>query len=227
MTRVVAERTTGYLSMRFCGLPARAAHGVIYRLNLVRGIVFMFVLHDGLTSKYGKPFLMCCARRLTLKKSISTERLFVHINMLPAHRKKGEQALGRSRGGLTTKIHACVEGLGQLANFILTGGQVNDVTQAKALIEEIMPGSVSADKAYDSDDLLSYIADKGAQAVIPPRANRKEQREYDRDHYRNRNIIERFFAKLKQFRRVATRYDKLASRFKSFVEIAASMIWLK
>ena len=104
---------------------------------------------------------------------------------------------------------------------------MNDVTQAKALIEEIMPGSVSADKAYDSDDLLSYIADKGAQVVIPPRANRKEQREYDRDHYRNRNIIERFFAKLKQFRRVATRYDKLASRFKSFVEIAASMIWLK
>jgi len=66
---------------------------------------------------------------------------------------------------------------------------VNDVTQAKALIEEIMPGSVSEDKAYDSDDLLIYIAEKRAKAVIPPRANRKEQREFDRDHYRNRNII--------------------------------------
>jgi transposase len=120
-----------------------------------------------------------------------------------------------------------VEGLGQLARFILTGGQVHDVTQAQVLIEEMQPDAVLADKAYDADELLHCIESKNAKAVIPPKANRKEQRAFDRHQYRNRNVIERFFARLKQFRRVATRYDKLASRFASFVELAASMLWLK
>ena len=128
---------------------------------------------------------------------------------------------------MTTKIHACVEGLGQLARFILTGGQVHDVTQAQVLIEEMQPDAVLADKAYDADELLHCIESKNAKSVIPPKANRKEQRAFDRHQYRNRNVIERFFARLKQFRRVATRYDKLASRFASFVELAASMLWLK
>jgi transposase len=128
---------------------------------------------------------------------------------------------------LTTKIHACVEGLGQLARFILTGGQVHDVTQAQALIEQMQPEVVLADKAYDADALLAGIESKNAKAVIPPKANRKEQREFDRHQYRNRNVIERFFARLKQFRRVATRYDKLASRFGSFVALVASVLWLK
>ena len=128
---------------------------------------------------------------------------------------------------MTTKIHACVEGLGQLARFTLTGGQVHDVTQAQALIEHIQPGAVLADKAYDADVLLAYIDSKDAKAVIPPKTNRKNQRTFDKHQYRNRNVIERFFAKLKQFRRVATRYDKLASRFASFVTLAAFVIWLK
>jgi transposase len=128
---------------------------------------------------------------------------------------------------LTTKIHACVEGLGQLARFILTGGQVHDVTQAQALIEQMQPEVVLADKAYDADALLACIESKNAKAVIPPKANRKEQREFDRHQYRNRHVIERFFARRKQFRRVATRYDKLASRFGSFVALVASVLWLK
>lgn len=128
---------------------------------------------------------------------------------------------------MTTKIHACVEGLGQLAQFILTGGQVHDVTQAQALIEKIQPQAVLADKAYDADVLLAYIKGKNAKAVIPQKVNRKTQRNFDRYHYRNRNLIERFFARLKQFRRVATRYDKLASRFASFIALVASVLWLR
>lgn len=128
---------------------------------------------------------------------------------------------------MTTKIHACVEGLGQLVCCILTGGQVNDVTQGVPLLAQIEPGAVLADKAYDADALPTCIASKGAEAVIPPKVNRKVQRWFDRHRYRNRNVIERFFAQLKQFRRVATRYDKLASRFESFVLIAASVLWLK
>ena len=128
---------------------------------------------------------------------------------------------------MTTKIHACVEGLGQLARFILTGGQVHDVTQAQALIETVEPQAVLADKAYDANALLECIGEKKAKAVIPPTAARKVQRAYDRHQYRNRNVIERFFAKLKQFRRVATRYDKLASRFASFIALTASLFWLQ
>ena len=110
---------------------------------------------------------------------------------------------------------------------ILTGGQEHDVTQGAVLLTDIEPEAVVADKAYDADPLLLCIAAIGAKAVIPPRANRKVQRHFDRDLYRNRNVIERFFAQLKQFRRVATRYDKLASRFESFVILAASVLWLK
>ena len=128
---------------------------------------------------------------------------------------------------MTTKTHACVEGLGQLAQFILTAGQVHDVTQAEALLETIQPEAVVADKAFDADALLDYIKRKHARAVIPPKANRQSQRPFDRDHYRNRNVVERFFARLKQFRRIATRYDKLASRFASFVALAAAILWLK
>lgn len=94
-------------------------------------------------------------------------------------------------------------------------------------MENIEPQAVLADKAYDANALLDCISDKNAKAVIPPTATRKVQREYDRHQYRNRNVIERFFAKLKQFRRVATRYDKLASRFASFVAITASFLWLQ
>lgn len=110
---------------------------------------------------------------------------------------------------------------------ILTGGQVHDVTQAAVLLADIEPEAVLADKAYDADALLQCIESKGAKAVIPPKANRKTQRSFDRHQYRNRNVVERFFAQLKQFRRVATRYDKLVSRFESFVVIVASALWLK
>lgn len=104
---------------------------------------------------------------------------------------------------------------------------MHDATQATTLLKEIKPQAVLADKAHDSNALLNCIVAKNAKAVIPPKANRKEQREFDIHQYKNRNLVERFFAHIKQFRRVATRYDKLAERFASFVAIAASMLWLK
>lgn len=124
-------------------------------------------------------------------------------------------------------MHACVDGLGQLVRCIVTGGEVHDVTQATTLLAEIEPDAVLADKAYDANALLDFIRKKGAKVVIPPKASRKEPHPFDRHHYRNRNLIERFFANLKQFRRIATRYDKLASRFESFVVLTASVLWLK
>ena len=89
------------------------------------------------------------------------------------------------------------------------------------------PQAVLVDKADDTNSLLQCIADKNAKAVIPRKANRKDLRKFDKHQYRNRNLVERFFARIKQFRRVATRYDKLASRFASFVALTASVLWLR
>lgn len=128
---------------------------------------------------------------------------------------------------MSTKIHAAVDGLGNLARFRLTGGERNDITEAANLIEGMQNiGAVVADKAFDATSLLVTIEAMNATAVIPPRANRKELRGYDKHLYKSRNLIERFFARLKQFRRIATRYDKLDIRFAAFISIAASLIWL-
>lgn len=128
---------------------------------------------------------------------------------------------------MSTKIHAAVDGLGNLARFRLTGGERHDITEAANLINGIENvGVVVADKAFDAAGLLGCIKAMNATAVIPPKTNRKVIRSYDRHVYKSRNIIERFFARLKQFRRIATRYDKLDIRFEAFISIAAALIWL-
>ena len=119
-----------------------------------------------------------------------------------------------------------VEGLGSLARFRLTGGEAGDSPEALPLLQNVRPGSVSADKAYDSDSIVDYLTAANIEAVIPPRCNRLEQRVFDKQRYKNRNLVERFFCRIKQFRRIATRYDKLAQRFASFVALAAAIIWL-
>ncbi len=110
--------------------------------------------------------------------------------------------------------------------MILTGGQVADVTQGAALVAAIPAGAVVADKGYDSDALIETIEATGAQAIIPPRSNRLTQRKVDWHRYKARNLVERFFNRLKQFRRLATRYDKLARRFNAFLHLACAYIWL-
>jgi putative transposase len=106
-------------------------------------------------------------------------------------------------------------------------GQRNDIAFAHDLIDGIHADAAIADKGYDADHLVNSIAESGAEIVIPPKRNRKVQRDYDRDLYKERNRIERFFNKLKQFRRVATRYDKLLANFMGFVKLAAIAIWLR
>ncbi|MCP3724706.1 IS5 family transposase [Paraburkholderia sp. CNPSo 3272] len=159
------------------------------------------------------------------------EEVFIDSTIVRAHQhaagapKKGDQALGRSRGGLSTKIHALVDGLGMLAKS-RTGGQAGDSPKAMPLLGDVIPGSVAADKAYYTDALIAHLHTLDVQVVIPSRANRLEQRDLDKHLYRFRNLVERFFARIKQFRRVATRYDKLSERLTSFIALAASFIWL-
>jgi len=133
------------------------------------------------------------------------------------------QALGRSKGGNSTKIHLLSESLGLPLRIRLTPGQASDYPQALPLLEGLAVHTVIADRGYDGDALLDAIPNP----VIPPKKNRIIQREYDKHLYKERSAIERTFLHLKNFRRVATRYDKLASSFLSFVLIAASLLWLK
>jgi len=119
-----------------------------------------------------------------------------------------------------------VDALGRPMRFVLSAGEAHDCTQANHLLEDIHTEHVIADKAYDSESVLEKIKDLGAIAVIPPKSNRKVQRAYDRELYKRRNLIERTFNKLKRFRRIATRYDRKAVYFCSFLYLAASLLWL-
>jgi transposase len=127
---------------------------------------------------------------------------------------------------LTTKIHALVDALGNPANLILTAGQTHDLVCAQDLIENADPEALIADKAYDAAPLIDSLAQREIKPVIPPRANRKTKRECDFALYRERNLIERFFNKIKHFRAIATRYDKLARNFLAAVQLVSAIILL-
>ena len=138
-----------------------------------------------------------------------------------------EQELGRSKGGFTTKLHAACDALGNPVRFFLTAGQRSAYTKARDLIEGKTMKALLADKGYDANYMIEAASNVGAEAVIPPRAGRKIKREYDSDLYKERNLIERMFNKMKNFRRVATRYDKLDVAYMAFALIAGIYLWLK
>lgn len=140
---------------------------------------------------------------------------------------QSDQALGRRRGGFTTKVHVAGNGLGQPVERTTTPGQASNNGQAGALLADHEPEAVVADRGYDSAALVEEVEARGAEAVIPPRKNRKEPREIDRHLYQERNVAERFWSKVKQYRRVATRYDKRAVNDLAFVVVAAIMVLLQ
>jgi transposase len=120
-----------------------------------------------------------------------------------------------------------VSGLGLPVTVVLSPGQAADVRQAEELMRGVPAEVVIGDKGYDSDALVEAIEARGAEAVIPPKKNRKVQREYDKERYKDRNLVERFFGKIKQYRRVATRYEKTARNFLAFVHVASIMVLLQ
>jgi len=134
------------------------------------------------------------------------------------------QAIGRSRGGLTTKILALADALGTLVRFVLLPGQRHDTVGVPPLIEGAAFGALLGDKAFDTDWLRAELDARGAAAVIPPKANRKAVISFDRDMYRWRHLIENTFAKLKEFRAVATRYDKTDTSYAATIHLAAAII---
>ena len=137
-----------------------------------------------------------------------------------------EQALGTSRGGRTSKLHAAADETGRPRLILLTAGNASDAATAPTLLAALGPfRRLVADRGYDSDAIRRLIAERGAEAVIPPSSPRVRQIPYDPIAYRQRNLVERLWCRLKDWRRVATRYDKLARNYLATVYLAALMIY--
>ena len=111
--------------------------------------------------------------------------------------------------------------------FLLTGGERHDITQADALIADYDFDRVIADCSYDADDFVQMIIDKEAEAIIPPRRNRKQSREYDRHLYKERHLVECFINKIKHYRRIFSRFEKLVGRYLGFLSFVGALIWLR
>jgi transposase len=136
--------------------------------------------------------------------------------------------MGRSRGGLTTKIHALVDAYGLPIALKLTEGQAHDGRSAQDMLEAITQGQILlADRAYDSDALRQSLAERGAWANVKPMPNRKNLPSFSPFLYRYRNLVERFFNKLKHFRAIATRYDKCADNYLAGIKLASARIWMR
>ncbi len=136
--------------------------------------------------------------------------------------------MGRSRGGLTTKIHALVDAEGLPVRIALTPGQAHDGIAVEAFLTDLEPGTtLLADRAYDSDAIREQAQEQGVWANIPPKRNRKRTFAFSGWVYRQRNLVERFFNKLKQFRGIATRYDKCPDNFLAAIKLASARIWMR
>jgi transposase len=136
--------------------------------------------------------------------------------------------MGRSRGGLTTKIHAVVDANGNPFRLKLTEGQAHDGRSAQDMLDSVGPGQILlADRAYDSDALREALATRRAKANIKPMPNRVNIPKFNKKLYRKRNLVERFFNKLKHFRAIATRFEKHDANYMALVKLASARIWMR
>jgi transposase len=136
--------------------------------------------------------------------------------------------MGRSRGGLTTKIHALVDARGLPIRLVITPGQTHDMQTVSELLSHLPANTMLlADRGYDADAIRQMVTAQGAWANIPPKSNRKQPICFSPYLYKARNLVERFFNKIKHFRRIATRYDKLAENYLAALKLVAVRLWLR
>jgi len=168
-----------------------------------------------------------CRRRPGLADT--NDRLHTHQSApLRVGWKRGEQnqAIGRSRGGRNTKIHAIADAKGRLLSIILTGGEAHDCPLAEPLIEQTAQAKkLLTDKAYDSPELREMLKERGTKAVIPNKRNRKQPFSFSKKSYKIRHRIENAFCRLKDFRGIATRYDRLEINFAASIYLVAAVVW--
>ncbi len=161
------------------------------------------------------------------------------ISTPPAQKKGGgDQALGRSRGGFGTKVHVRVEGRGKPVAFVLTPGQRHEASVFEELMTRgvvkrpgsgrprIRPRRVCGDKGYSSRKIRSYLRRRGIRCTMPPKSNERRNGPFDRVLYRTRNLVERAINRLKQFRRIATRYEKQAENYLAMLHIGSILLWI-
>jgi transposase len=157
------------------------------------------------------------------------DRFYAHQGApLGGRWKRGEQkqAIGRSRGGRNTKIHALADAKGRLLAILLTGGEAHDCPVAGCLVRKVKPSKhMLGDKAYDSTELREELQERGTKPIIPNRSCRKQPFSFNRRLYKARWLIESAFNRLKDFRRIATRYDRLARNYLASVCLAAALVW--
>ena len=174
-------------------------------------------LMDAITEAYGGDIQM-----------IDSTSIRAHQQAATAKKGGRDHCFGRSRGGLTTKVHAVVDRQGLPLRLGLTAGQAHDAPAALALLDQLAPRTiVLGDKAYDGNAIRDLIEAQGAVPNIPGKSNRKWKPCFSKTLYRERNQVERFFSKLKHFRRIATRYDKLADNFLAMIKLASMRLWLR
>ena len=132
--------------------------------------------------------------------------------------------MGRTKGGMNTKIHAVVDEAAQPVRLFLSAGNEADISHAQTMAEEIPGAMLVADKGYDSDAFRQWLLERGIKPCIPPRSNRRNPSPYSKPSYRRRHVVENFFERIKNFRRVSTRYDKLAETYLGFVCLASTIV---
>ena len=212
----------------FFGSCAQVHRGVTYPKSYARGRQLITVLTDGQRRVCGRNFF-------SLRKEIDTEWVFIDGSYIRCHQhasgaRLGEdRAIGQSRGGATTKIHLSCDADGYPLDFKITGGEVHDSQVADELIEMIGQADYFiADKGYDSEGIRDKARSNGMIPIIPKRANAKKPNpDFDRYLYKLRHLVENMFARLKHFRSIATRYEKLAPNFKSMLYLASTIIHCK
>src|SRR5262245_46419880 len=227
------SRTSGERSTVFSGFCAPALRGATCPSDTVIGIRSLCASHAGASSACGMPHSKpwrVLGHQPTKEHAIDSTIVRVHQHAAGVKGgNQNQEALGRSRGGFSTKIHLRTNAKGYPLTFDVTGGEAHEVKGYDALMElhDINPDRLLGDKGYDSDDIRDDLAERGIEPVIPPRSNRKSPIEYDREAYKRRNLIERWVNRLKQFRRIATRYEKTARAYLSMLCIAAARLWIK
>lgn len=160
---------------------------------------------------------------------VDSTSIRVHQDAARAHRGQLAEAMGRSRGGLTTKLHLACDALGYPLAFIVTSGERGDATQAIALLRQCLkqPSACLLDGGYDSDAIREFIVQSSGAAVIPPNPSRATVIPMDKHLYKERHKVEVLFQKLKRYRRISTRFEKSAVLFSAMIAIASILIWIK
>jgi transposase len=178
------------------------------------------------------PRILCALTKRAKGRLRFIDASYIRVHQSGSNPRGGQhaQALGVSRGGLTTKIHALVDGRGRALKLLLSAGNVADITMAPALVARLGRagcGTLVADKGYDSDALRALLIEKDIFPCLGVSRKRIEKRLFHKGYYRHRHHVENFFGRLKRHRRVSTRYDKLASSFLAFVTLSSILHWIE